>query len=530
MLVRISCFAALGGFLFGYDLGLISGALMFIHDEFQTSEEEEEMIVGAAKFGAIFGTFFGGFTMHSYGRRKSIAVSGIFFIVGPLLMAVATSIFGLIIGRLIIGLGVGSSAVVVPAYLGEMAPANKRGTIVALYELLLCGGLLASCIVDYALSGTKNNWRWMVGMPAFPASFMALALCVLPESPRWLVMQGKIDEALVNIAALRKCSLPEGRQLDTFSQRDQQQTSGGTSSSNTSPGRTYRSNSSGVESSGQSSGQVQMMEQELIELWSTLEKDKAALGSAMQRMSTEQREQRAGQGKRRKYSRSARSHSPGSGGVEGRMSEGCEQGGGLGEAPEVQEGVWQRLMLTLRWLLRGEERRATVLVLWLAIFNQASASTAIINYAPKLIEDMHAAEQRRQREQHGGEYIAVVVDEELHASAILATAAIGLAKLVGVTIGMCMLDSPAGGRRPLLIYGSAVMSVCMLGLAVGVSRGSVSIVVVCMLGFILAFSASWAGGFWVIVSEVFSMTAKPMVSAYTVLANLAHGECIYSAC
>lgn len=205
MLVRLACFAALGGFMFGYDLGLISGAIMYIHDEFGTSEEQEEAIVGATKFGAVFGTFVGGAAMDILGRRKAIALSGLFFVVGPLAMAFASGVNALVVGRFIIGVGVGSSAVAVPAYLGEMAPASRRGMVVCLYELFLCFGLLSSCVVDYLLIPVNHNWRWMVGMPAFPATIMAMALFALPESPRWLLSKGTAKRSTVISLHITSC-------------------------------------------------------------------------------------------------------------------------------------------------------------------------------------------------------------------------------------------------------------------------------------------------------------------------------------
>ena len=202
--------------MFGYDLGLISGAILYIHDELGTTEVQEEAIVGAAKFGAVFGTFIGGAAMDIYGRRKAIAMSGGFFVIGPLIMAFAQELNALVVGRFVIGLGVGASAVAVPAYLGEMAPASRRGMVVCMYELFLCFGLLSSCVVDYALRHVSNNWRWMVGMPALPACCLAMALVLLPESPRWLLSKGDADKAFQVITKLRGKQQSFVPQLDTF--------------------------------------------------------------------------------------------------------------------------------------------------------------------------------------------------------------------------------------------------------------------------------------------------------------------------
>lgn len=134
-----------------YDLGLIGGAILDIEIDFGITNNEEAAIVGSAKAGAVLGTFFGGAYMYRYGRLKAIAVDSIFFIVGPVLMAAAQSVSALVLGRFIIGLGVGTSAVVVPAYLGEMAPPSIRGGVIIMYEIMVCIGMMSSTLVDACL-------------------------------------------------------------------------------------------------------------------------------------------------------------------------------------------------------------------------------------------------------------------------------------------------------------------------------------------------------------------------------------------
>lgn len=190
MLALVASFAALGGFLFGYDLGLIAGALMYMETDLTLSESTEEVIVGMAKLGAVFGTFLGGALMQELGRKRAIAWNSVFFIAGPVVMAVASGAAALSLGRFVVGIGVGVSAVVVPAYVGEMAPPHKRGAVVITYELMLCLGMIAAGVVDFALRDTRDNWRWMVGAPVLPASAMLLGIFILPESPRWLVIRG----------------------------------------------------------------------------------------------------------------------------------------------------------------------------------------------------------------------------------------------------------------------------------------------------------------------------------------------------
>jgi MFS family permease len=170
-LLRIAAFAGLGGFLFGYDLGLIAGALLYMDtdEDLHLTTASSEAIVGMAKLGAVFGTFIGGALMADVGRKRAIAVTGVFFLLGPFAMAVSADAVGLALGRLIVGLGVGASAVCVPAYVAEMAPPENRGALVVTYELMLCFGMLFSGVADYALRDAgENNWRFMVAAPAVP--------------------------------------------------------------------------------------------------------------------------------------------------------------------------------------------------------------------------------------------------------------------------------------------------------------------------------------------------------------------------
>ena len=147
--------------------------MLHIQEEFNLSESVSEVVVGAAKLGAVLGTFLGGALMLYYGRRPAIAADSLFFIIGPAIMAGAWNVAGLIIGRFIVGMGIGVSAVVVTAYLGEVAPAKSRGRIVELYEVMLCLGMMTSALINAALDDVTGNWRWMVGVPAIPAVLMS---------------------------------------------------------------------------------------------------------------------------------------------------------------------------------------------------------------------------------------------------------------------------------------------------------------------------------------------------------------------
>ena len=204
LLGLVSFFAAVGGFLFGYDLALIGGALLYIEDDLGIGEDQVEIIVAGTKIGAVFGTFLGGWLMQQFGRRVALTTVTAFFILGPITMAVAETSGVLAFGRVLAGLGVGASAVVCPAYTAEMAPPSLRGAMVSMYEIMLCAGMFVAVICDYALAPLPlgTNWRWMVGLPALFACVQLLIPCLLPESPHWLVSKGKLDEGLKVLRAI----------------------------------------------------------------------------------------------------------------------------------------------------------------------------------------------------------------------------------------------------------------------------------------------------------------------------------------
>ncbi|KAL4517815.1 hypothetical protein Ndes2526B_g02211 [Nannochloris sp. 'desiccata'] len=663
----------------------MGGALLHIQEEFNASEGMSEFIVAAAKLGAVGGTFLGGALMLYYGRRRAIAVDSFFFIVGPITMATSWNVVGLILGRFLVGIGIGISAVVVPAYLGEVAPAKARGRVVELYEVMLCLGMLTSALADAALDDVPGNWRWMVGAPAIPAVLMSLAVCLLPESPRWLVVSGRLDDALAVIHRVHTSQLlPVGAQYSTAEvenelmelwssvERDKdaaarraeearlRRRGGGNSAGASGQGggrlaytaRDNNSNLPGADASnlirnkkytpemgqsgsgnggllgfdnsncggggggsGNGGNNTDKIEHELARLNAGNE-DSAAFANApawpppRPPSSQQQRPSSAGGGNTSgndglrsqgcaegagsgEYHQSSRSmsrasssgladcltavdtdtvlgipqrlprirtqsrdrlyameqealaaelavaaeeaasgagtvgngarligeetaalsptpklpestpkldvHSPSSSSdyhYRNQHSQQLTTGGGGGGGSSESKGFWTTsidMMKDILAVARGPESSAFTMILILAFFNQAFASTAIINYAPSVLQNAGV---------------------ESSSAASLFTSLIGASKLAGVIIAFFLIDTV--GRRPLLFWGSLGSSISLFLLIPGDYLDSHPLLVTGMCLFIFSFSISWAGVFWVLLSESFSMGAKsPAASAAT---------------
>src|SRR5437588_9896211 len=187
-------FGALGGLLFGYDTGVISGALLFIPDDFKLTPFLQGAIVAALLLGAMIGAGFAGRLADRLGRRNLIIAAAIIFTVGALLAALAPTVEVLIAARFIIGLAVGAAALVVPLYLAEIAPTEVRGAIASLNQLMIVGGILVAFIVN-AILASSGNWRLMLGLAAIPSAVLFVGMLFMPETPRYLVHTGEEDTA-----------------------------------------------------------------------------------------------------------------------------------------------------------------------------------------------------------------------------------------------------------------------------------------------------------------------------------------------
>jgi len=190
----ISGISALAGLLFGYDTGVISGAILFVRKDFMLSTFEEEIVVSAVLLGAVAGAAFGGKLADALGRRKLLIHVAILFIVGAIGTALAPSPTLLAIGRVVVGIAIGIASFTAPLYISEVSPPAIRGKLVSLNQLMITLGIVVSYLADYGLAGMEA-WRWMFGLAAVPALILLIGLFFVPESPRWLMGRSRDDEA-----------------------------------------------------------------------------------------------------------------------------------------------------------------------------------------------------------------------------------------------------------------------------------------------------------------------------------------------
>ncbi|OUZ99952.1 Sugar/inositol transporter [Macleaya cordata] len=189
--------ASTNSILLGYDIGVMSGAVLYIRDNFNITSVQVEILVGSLNVCSLIGSLLSGKTSDWIGRRYTIVLAALTFLIGALLMGLAPSYLFLLAGRVVAGIGVGYSLMISPVYTAELAPASTRGFLTSLPEFFITLGILIGYISNYALSGlaTNINWRLMLGLAAVPAFAIGIGVLAMPESPRWLVMKGRIDEA-----------------------------------------------------------------------------------------------------------------------------------------------------------------------------------------------------------------------------------------------------------------------------------------------------------------------------------------------
>jgi MFS family permease len=164
LLLRAAVIAAVGGLLFGYDTGVISGALLFIKDDLHAGQFAQQAIVSALLLGAIVGALISGYLADAISRRWTNVASGIVYVVGALGCALAVNSAMLVGFRFVLGLAVGTASFVAPLYISEVAPPRVRGGLVSFNQLAITCGILLSYIVNFLLKDAPGNWRWMLGL------------------------------------------------------------------------------------------------------------------------------------------------------------------------------------------------------------------------------------------------------------------------------------------------------------------------------------------------------------------------------
>ncbi|XP_015278010.1 PREDICTED: proton myo-inositol cotransporter-like, partial [Gekko japonicus] len=200
----VSVFSALGGFLFGYDTGVVSGALLLLKKELHLDAFWQELLVSSTVGAAAVSALAGGALNGCWGRRPCILLASCIFMAGAVLLAAAQNKETLLGGRIVVGLGIGIASMTVPVYIAEVAPPHLRGRLVTINALFITGGQFFASVIDGAFSYLpKNGWRYMLGLSAIPAVIQFLGFLFLPESPRWLIQKGQTQKARRILSRMR---------------------------------------------------------------------------------------------------------------------------------------------------------------------------------------------------------------------------------------------------------------------------------------------------------------------------------------
>ena len=196
MIYVIAVIAATGGLLFGFDTGVISGAIPFFQEDFGLDNSMIEVVTSAGLVGAILGALFCGKVTDVLGRKIVILASAIIFTIGAIWSGFSPDVEQLIVSRLFLGVAIGVSSFAVPLYIAEISPANKRGSLVSMFQLMITIGVLASYLSDllFADESDLSCWRPMFYIGVVPALILLIGMLFMPESPRWLISRGRDEE------------------------------------------------------------------------------------------------------------------------------------------------------------------------------------------------------------------------------------------------------------------------------------------------------------------------------------------------
>ena len=220
--VVLTAVAALGGLLFGYDTGVISGALLFLRRQFAMDPTMQGAVTASVLLGAVVGAAASGSLNDRFGRRVMLIAAALLFGAGAVLTALAATVSVLVAGRVVVGVGIGVASYTSPLYISESAPARVRGALVSTSQLAITVGIVVAYLVDYAFAH-PGGWRWMFGLAIVPAVLLAAGMIVLPDSPRSLVNRGLTGEAEAVLRRIQGEAREEKRvdEIETSLERQQ---------------------------------------------------------------------------------------------------------------------------------------------------------------------------------------------------------------------------------------------------------------------------------------------------------------------
>ncbi|MGP3769603.1 sugar porter family MFS transporter [Streptomyces sp. SDT5-1] len=229
----ITVIATFGGLLFGYDTGVINGALPYMSDDLGLSPLTEGMVTSSLLLGAALGSVVGGRLSDARGRRRNILLLAVLFFAGALACTLAPTTAFMVVARFVLGLAVGGASVTVPVYLAEVSPAERRGALVTRNELMIVTGQLLAFTFNAIIARVGGEsggvWRWMLVISTLPAVVLWFGMLVMPESPRWLASQGRFGDALKVLRQVRSQQRAEAElaEVTALSVKDDEQGLGG---------------------------------------------------------------------------------------------------------------------------------------------------------------------------------------------------------------------------------------------------------------------------------------------------------------
>lgn len=195
--VRIALIAALGGFLFGFETAVISGAEQTIERLWSLTPNQLGLTVASSLFGTVLGSLLAGIPAQRYGRKKVLFVIALMYFFSAIGCAMSPGLLIFVLFRFIGGVAVGASSVVGPMYISEIAPAHLRGRLAGSFQLNIVLGIFVAYISNYYFAGAgEDSWRWMLGIMVIPAGLFAILVRTIPESPRWLILNHEVDKAI----------------------------------------------------------------------------------------------------------------------------------------------------------------------------------------------------------------------------------------------------------------------------------------------------------------------------------------------